>query len=755
MENKLYYNSYANKWSEGFPISNGRLAAMLWGDMETDIISLNHEWLWSADHRYRNSPDVSKHLDEVRRFLKKGDFFKASSLTNTYFAGEGSKFADSDNFIDRYLPAGDLRVRLKDCQEYLKRELNISKGIASSKRKCNDAVVNFKSIAHPVYNNIICCYSTDAGVFSSDLDYTRIEDLNAFEDCKYLTDSIEYSCTLKSNISHKTVIKIDSDGGVVNNSNSISINNATYINLYINIGVSVKGIEDELQKFIVPNIDIKEIFTLHAQTFEEKLCNISLNIDSPVQNLPTDERLERIKSGKQDEGMAVLLFNYGRYLLVSSSLSCDLPANLQGKWNNMLFPPWHCDYHLDINLQINYWMSEATNMKECSERLLEFIESLVPHAQKTAKALYGCRGIYMPLATDAWARTTPESIGCAGGWVGAAPWLAQHFWWHYEYNGDLDFLRNRAYPYFAEVCRFFEDYLVKDEYGIYQVMPSLSPENKFKGTGMWSISIGISCAMDVQLIYDVISYAQKTADILGIKNEEIEKWIEIRDNLPEFKIGNDGRLLEWDIEREEVELGHRHFSHLYGLFPSELFNPIDRPDQYEAAIKSVNCRADNGCAIGGWTCAWLACLFARLGQGERAYEYINQIITDYTLSNLLGIIVMAETCYQIDGSLGIVESITQCFLQSFAGKVYLLRALPSKWPKGEIVGFKTKGGHKVSFRWSDSKLDELKIELGFSGKIVLADLAGRLTMPDMSYIDNNDIVVEGKKGSVVTLKSIN
>ena len=749
MESRIFYNSYSNKWEEGLPIGNGRLAAMIWGDMETDIISLNHEWLWRGQYRYRNSPDVSRHLQEVRRFLKEGDFFKATSLANTYFAGEGSSFAQSYNHMDKYQPAGDVRVVIKNCEEYIKRELDISSAIALTKRICNGTEVSFKSIAHPAYNNIICRWQTDTAAFSAEIDYLRITDEEAQTNASYSEAGIEFVCAFNNSISYKVTVKLNSDGEIKLNSKSIAVDDATYINLYINIGTSVKGIEEELNKYRVPDIDIAEIFESHSKIFQEKLCNVSLTVDKPVSALPTDERLMNIRCGEKDDTMPVLLFNYGRYLLVSSSLSGDLPANLQGKWNNLLSPPWHSDYHFDINFQMNYWMSEVANMSECSERFIEFVESFIPHGLKTAEALYGCRGVYMPLASDAWGRATPESVGFAV-WTGAAPWLAQHFWRHYQYNGDLEFLRKRAYPYFAEVSRFFEDYLVKDDNGAYQVMPSQSPENRFKGTGMWPVSIGISSAMDVQLIYDVFSYSIKSAEILGEKSDEVQKWKQFRNNLPKFNIGKDGRLLEWDTEREEVEPAHRHLSHLYGLFPSDIFNHIERPEHYEAAIKSLDYRTDNGSIRNEWSCAWAACLYSRAGQAGKAWHYISRFSSEFTKSNLLG--NFPPNTFQIDGSFGIAEAVIQCLLQSFAGKVFLLRALPLCWPDGQLKGFKTVGGHKISFRWSGSKLVEVQVEIGYCGEIILSGLAGEFTLPENASCDKDDIVIKDMPGTVITLK---
>jgi alpha-L-fucosidase 2 len=322
---------------------------------------------------------------------------------------------------------------------------------------------------------------------------------------------------------------------------------------------------------------------------------------------------------------------------------------------------------------MNYWMAEAANMPECAESLVQYIERFIPHAKKAAADLYGCRGIWMPLTSDAWGRATPEACGWAV-WIGAAPWMAQHIWRHFEYSGDLNFLRDRAYPFFKEVAQFYEDYLVEDADGVLQIMPSQSPENRFEGTGTWPVSIGVSSAMDVQLAHDALGYAIKTTAILGVDEDFRKKWEAMRSHLPAFKIGTDGRLLEWDKEQDEVEPGHRHLSHLYGLYPSDLFNPIDRPAEYDAAIKSLRFRLAQGGGHTGWSRAWVACFFARVGNGAEMWKHVNELIMDFATVSLLDL--HPPGIFQIDGNLGGVEAVIQGLVQYWGGKVHLLRALP-------------------------------------------------------------------------------
>jgi alpha-L-fucosidase 2 len=747
MENKLWYNTISKEWMEGLPIGNGRLAVMIWGNENTDIISLNHEWLWRGENRTRDNEKVSGHLKDVRDCLKKGDFFRATSLANAYFGGLGG-ISGLPHRTDAYQPAGDLIFTLKDCTSFCRRELDLVKCVARAERLAKQDKVSSAFIAHPKHNLIICRWNASSGKFSGSLRYSRAYDSKSDESCYYSQSGINYSCSFKDGISYKTVVSIKTDGEIKTDASGIYIEDATGITAYINIAVSVKGIEEELAIHPVPESDWDALLSSHTEAFSELLNRISLEVSMSENELPTDERILRVRSGIDDPGLLLLYFNFGRYLLASSSICGELPANLQGKWNDSIEPPWECDYHLNINLQMNYWMAEAANMPECAEALLKYIERFVPHAKKAAYNLYSCRGIWLPHSTDAWGRATPEGYGWAA-WVGAAPWMAQHFWHHFEYSGDINFLKDRAYPFFKEVALFFEDYLVEDENGIYQIMPSQSPENRFTDTGFWPVSIGISSAMDVQLVYDALRYAVKSAEILDIDAKVRKKWKRIIECLPPFKIGSDGRLLEWDAERPEAEPGHRHLSHLYGLFPSDIFNPADRPAQYEAAVKSLEFRLSQGGGHTGWSRAWTACLFARIGREDELWRHLYALLTDFATVSLLDL--HPPRIFQIDGNLGAVEAVLQALVQCWGGKVHLLRALPSAWPKGSIKGIKTRGGHTLTLSWCDGKLETVDIIIGYSGSIILSGLAGKVKIAENIAEQGENVIITGSCGTKIRL----
>ena len=713
METVLKYKNPSEDWLEGLPIGNGRLAAMITGGEKHDDIWLNHEWLWRGKNRSRDNIKSADMLKEVRRFLKNGDFYRATALANVCFGGLGG-ISGMENSIDSYQPAGKLHFDMENPCGYIGRRLDIKHGVASVER----GNVTSYFIAHPGINMIVCRWEGD---ICGTLEYTRTADENAEEKCVASGNEIIYKCRFKDGISFQCNIKLETDGQAMAESGKITVCEANWLTVFINIATEVKGIDCELEKYPTPyNMTWEEIIQTHKSRFAEVMGRFCLELDLLENDLYTDERIERLKKGEKDDLLPLLYFNYGRYLLVSSSICGELPANLQGKWNDSVNPPWGSDYHLDINLQMNYWAAEAVNMSECTEALFKYIERMIPHARKAAADLYGCRGIYLPLRADAWEKSTPESYGWAA-WIGAAAWIARHFWQHYIYTGDIIFLKERAYPFFRETARFYEDYLVEDENGVMQIMPSQSPENRFEGTGMFPVSIGISSAMDVQLAYDLFGYAVKSAEILETDKEDVETWRKMRDNLPKFEIGSDGRLLEWDREYAEVEPGHRHLSHLYGLYPSDLFNPSERPVQYTAAEKSLEYRLAQGGAHTGWSRAWTACLYARLGKGEKVWEHLNASIKEFATVTLLDL--HPPRIFQIDGNLGAAAAVTEAIVQYFGGTLHLLRALPKAWESGSVSGMKIPGGAALNMKWKDGVPTEIEI-VGTRQSIKIALPAG-------------------------------
>ena len=526
---------------------------------------------------------------------------------------------------------------------------------------------------------------------------------------------------LKPNVSFCNNVKFKTDGSVSILDNGVEITDATYIYVCANITAANSENVPECN-FEIPT-DFLNAKSSHMQKFSDIMSRVVFELedkDAKLDVLTTDERVKLMKSGKDDNGVCEMYFNFGRYLMASSTICGELPPNLQGKWSNMIQPPWNADYHYDINIEMNYWAAESTNMSEGLDGLVKFANSLIPKGQENAKNLYGCRGILIPLSSD----TDGGYFGVYGwtAWIGAAAWVAQHLWWHYIYSGNKEYLKNDAYNFFYQTALFYEDYLEKDENGVYQIIPSYSPENPIDCEGDLPVGICISASMDIQLAYDALTYAIESAKILNIDSDKVVVWTELRDNLPKYKIGTDGRLMEWNEEFKEREPGHRHLSHLYGIYPSDLFTPNRNIKEYEAAKKSYDYRLAQGGGHTGWSRAWCSCISARLMRAEQFYEHYIALIKDFASPTLLDL--HPPGVFQIDGNLGSVAAVVESIIGYYDNTAHILPALPRQWNSGKLCGIKVPGGHIFDVYWQDGVLTELKVTIGF-GKSVIVSYKGK------------------------------
>lgn len=763
LNNVLWYQNTPHTWDEGLPIGNGRLAAMVLNYDDCDVLTLNHEFLWTGTGRDREMYTTKGALEKTRKLLAEEKYEEATLYAQDYLGRDGDK-SKFINRIDSFQPAGSLTVSFGSKKEnninckLCKRVLDIKNGVALSERELADDKASEKIcgtyIAHSVGENIFCRWDN---VNSCEVSFEREADSRIESETEILKNGIRYNGKFIDGTGFLVDIRLFTDGTLCPAENSIKINDASYLVAGINIATDVFDMDKELKSydpisFIANNsgkiveadktgdlsVDIlkadnniwDKIYNSHTEKFFSYMDRVDLKINADTsdtelnksfENMTTEQRLEAFRAGSDDENIFSLYLNYGRYLLVSSSVCGHLPANLQGKWNNDLNPSWESDYHFDINLQMCYWLAENGNLSETTSALFDFIDLFEENGRYAAKKIYGCRGILLPLSSDCWGISTPESY-CWDIWIGAAPWIAQHYYKHYKYNGDMDFLAERAYPYFKAMAEFYEDYLIEDFNGTYQIMPSVSPENTFLENPDIHISIGVSSAMDVQLAYDCLSYAIEAATDLQVDEKSVKRWSELRDNLPEFKIGSDGRLLEWNKEMYEREPGHRHLSHLYGVFPSDLFTPERNKEQFEAAKKSLEYRLSHLGGHTGWSRAWVACLYARMSNGEKFYKHTRYLIDNFSTVSLLDLHL--PRIFQIDGNLGGAEAIIQALIHCRDGKVCVLPALPKEWKNGEIKGIKTVGGHTVSFKWSDGKVKTINFEFGFEDNAVL-DIGGK------------------------------
>jgi alpha-L-fucosidase 2 len=748
---KLRYNNFIDDWKEGLLVGNGRLNGVLWGDNSKDIISLNHERLWTGKYGNRKNRISYEYLPKVRELIKGKDYFRGTALASLGFSGDGG-ISPYPRQEESYKPAGELVFRYDKKQDVVERTLDLNCGIATVVRKD----IQIETFADCVTEIMVTTWKS-CNDFSGTLYYDRQED-GAIEDINIDEKYITYNCKIDSRSSFKVIIKVNSDGIIEHGKKEMYIKNATYIKTFTNIGVSFNNIEKELNDYPFPVEDLEELKESHRKKFLVAMSKTDISIadnkTDELSDLYINERVERVRKGNEDVNLLEIYAKFSIYLMVSGSICGKLPLNLQGKWNCDMVPAWFCDYHFNINVQMNYWFSEQLGYPEYSKQLFDYVNKFAESGKEAAKSLYGCNGTVLSLNGDQWAISTPEAYNYAT-WIGGAGWMAQHYWWHYQYNGDKTFLRDEAYPFFKLTLDFYMDYIEIDDNDIAQIIPSQSPENRFEGTGYFPVSMCISSAMDVQIAYDAFTYAINTAKLLNIDQEQCAKWEEVRDKLPDFKIGTDGRLLEWDNEDKiEVEKGHRHYSHLYGIFPSTLFNTVNRTKQFEAGRKSLDYRLAQNGGYTGWSRAWAACLYARFQDGEEVNHQLSYLLTDLSSSALLDLHPRPPKCkvrndnteyvFQIDGNLGATRAVIECIIQCYEGRIFLLPALPNSWKKGSIKGVKTIGGHKFDISYENGIITYLKIEMGFEEKIVIDNSDGLLD-------GDKDIVLEGEKGKVYTL----
>lgn len=708
---EIWYDRAAKEWNQALPIGNGRMGAMVFGGSEKERIALNQDSIWYGGPIDRINPDAKSHLEEVRSLILEERIPEAERLLQYAFSG----MPQSER---PYQPLGDIQITYHgldgEVSDY-RRELDLENGMVKESFCLGGRRIRKEYLASCPHGVVCIHMESGEGTLSMDLLLTR----GRFYDCAGKLDNhtIYMDGTLgKGGVSFLAALTAQAAGGEVSVlGEHLLVREAREVDFYISCETSFyekdwrQAVEDRLKlarrdgyEYIKKKHreDYRKLFggvTLELGTGEEE--ELSEGGSAEAENLPIDRRMEAEREKGFAPSFASLYFQYGRYLLISSSRPGSLPANLQGIWNEEMQPAWDSKFTININLEMNYWPAEICGLAECHLPLFEHLERMWGRGKEVAEKMYGCRGFVAHHNTDLWGDCAPQDIYIpATYWVMGGAWLCTHIWNHYSYTRDRAFLQ-RMYPILRDAVLFFCDYLIEVD-GELVTCPSVSPENTYI---MENGSRGCICAgssMDIQILRDLLEGYLKASGELSICDEPVQESKEILCKLPKTKIGKYGQIMEWRKDYEEEEPGHRHISQLYALHPSGQITADGTPELARAAKKTLERRLSFGGGHTGWSRAWIVNLYARLGEGEKALQNLNALWSQSTFPNLMDTHpIRGGYVFQIDGNFGATAAIAEMLVQSDESRTLLLPALPEQWKNGKVTGLPLCGGARIGLEW--------------------------------------------------------